>query len=1450
VSVDVGPLSLTNANFELDNAGFTFNDNWNLLDLFSGSVSASIGLLNGEFVVSVDRSTELSVFGQTVNFSGSISPESFDLKGSAALNLGPFTLSSASFELNNDGFSFSDHWDLGSVFDGKVTAFIGNSGQGYVVSADADGTLLGNTVDLQGDISAAGFHLQGTADLGLFGVNLASVMVDLSSSQGFGIKGTWDYGSVFDGQVGGTIGTDGHVHLSGGANLHVGAFDPYMTTTIDLNPAHGVFSVQVGASLNVYVASVGFSADATSSTGWSAGSPLQLALSGDASIGGVLANVLQGSVHFTVGTTLIHFDGRLSIPNVPGASFPVDATVDGLGNLTGIPGLGSLGALAHDLQQLGGQAAAIWRRLGAGDSQLAQGLQSAIGLSGTGLVNALQTAVPDASALSNALQTGLGWTQQAVSSVFGSIGGSLGSSVPNTYTAAKKMFSSLGYTEGGVVFIDTNFNGDLDPGEPVGTTNAQGGFVLYIPISLDPNRTGVLADSKGQVVEQGGIDLVTGRPEVVAGVAPGSWSVISGLTTLVSGLYDNYGFTVGQGESQVLLATGLPAQLDLGTFDAIGATLAGKANGPAGFATESMLENTVAMVAALFGGSSGSGSTAGTVERAVAGLVAQATAPLDFGKPSTISALIQSVETSTGQNLAANLVAGAPAVVAGVNHEIEAIQQTTDLGYIRKVAQVSIVAQAQVAGDLAKAAAGTVPIDTIAANDTGAPLESAFAATATPPTLVVPMSVTAAATSPSGAQVSYTTQAYDIAGETLTPTNSIASGSSFPIGVTTVTTTATDSLGDTASATFTVTVKDSTPPTITLPANLTVEANTTGGANVTLPQATATDPVDPAPVVSEDHATGFFALGTTTVKVKATDAAGNVSTGAFTVTVVDTTPPTLSLPANLKVEANTKGGANVTLPQATATDTADPQPTVTEDKSSGFFPLGTTTIHVTASDASGNTSTGTFTVTVLDTTPPTLGVPPGLVVEANTTGGTSVTLPAVTATDVADPRPTVTEDHSSGFFPLGTTTVKVTATDASGNTSTGSFNVTVVDTTPPTLSLPKDQVVQANTTGGATVTLPAATATDVADPHPTVTADHAPGFFPLGTTPVHVTATDASGNVSTGTFTVTVINTTPPTLTLPKSLVVQANTAGGAFVTLPTATATDVADPIPLVSYDHSSGFFAMGTTTVAVTATDSSGNTSTGDFTVSVVNHTPPTLSLPVNVVVEANVKGGGAQVTLPVATATDVADPRPVIAYDPKSGLFPMGVTTVRVTATDDSGNVSSGSFTFFPPAAAAEDVSEAGEGAAQVPPGGVRVVDAGVGVPRRQSVIQDAAPPERLRPRVQGEGIAAEQDEGKQQEIAQVERRQHLLVGEPLEVVGGEGQEAQIAPGKPASRHDRSDPAHEPVPAAGDPGLDPDLAHRVGVPDRDGEVHHPDQREEGVPHVCPPSCAGGVPPAGTAA
>jgi len=272
-----------------------------------------------------------------------------------------------------------------------------------------------------------------------------------------------------------------------------------------------------------------------------------------------------------------------------------------------------------------------------------------------------------------------------------------------------------------------------------------------------------------------------------------------------------------------------------------------------------------------------------------------------------------------------------------------------------------------------------------------------------------------------------------------------------------------------------------------------------------------------------DHCTFWY-----TTEYGRTDGRWNTQIASFE--FPDQTPPLISnVPTPILVEQTSRDGTPVTVPLPTATDTCDATPVVTSN-APGVFPLGTTTVTFTATDSSGNTATATTSVTVVDTTAPVISNVPGPIrVEQTSRDGTPVTVPLPTATDICDAAPTVVS-NAPAVFPLGTTTVTFTATDASGNTATATTSVTVVDTTAPVISnVPAPIRVEQTSRDGTPVTVPLPTATDICDAAPTVVSN-APAVFPLGTTTVTFTATDASGNKATATTRVTVVDTTDPVI--------------------------------------------------------------------------------------------------------------------------------------------------------------------------------------------------------------------------------------------------------------------------------------------------------------------------------
>lgn len=143
-------------------------------------------------------------------------------------------------------------------------------------------------------------------------------------------------------------------------------------------------------------------------------------------------------------------------------------------------------------------------------------------------------------------------------------------------------------------------------------------------------------------------------------------------------------------------------------------------------------------------------------------------------------------------------------------------------------------------------------------------------------------------------------------------------------------------------------------------------------------------------------------------------------------------------------------------------------------------------------------------------------------------------------------------------YSLGDTLVELTITDADGLTDTCSATVTVEDQEPPTITAPADIVMECTAAEGTPVDLGQPTEVlDNCDVDPAVSND-APALFPLGLTTVTWTATDDSGNFSEDTQDVTIVDTTPPEL----SVAVSPDTLWSPNHKLVTVTATVVAEDI------------------------------------------------------------------------------------------------------------------------------------------------------------------------------------------------------------------------------------------------------------------------------------------------
>ena len=516
-----------------------------------------------------------------------------------------------------------------------------------------------------------------------------------------------------------------------------------------------------------------------------------------------------------------------------------------------------------------------------------------------------------------------------------------------------------------------------------------------------------------------------------------------------------------------------------------------------------------------------------------------------------------------------------------------------------------------------------------------------------------------------------------------------------------------------ASATISVTIVDTTPPTIMGPSTATIEGDTTGGASSSgggfaevIAMLTASDIVDDDVVITSDTPT-LLPLGDTVVTFTATDDSGNSALIMTTVTVTDAAPPMIMGPSTATIEGDTTGGASSSgggfaevIAMFTASDISDDDVVITSD-APALLPLGETVVIFTATDDAGNSASMLTTVTVTDATPPMIMSPSIVTNEGDTTGGAissgggfAEVIAMLIASDIVDDDLAITDDAPM-LLPLGDTVVTFTATDDSGNSASTMTTITVVDTMAPVPTAAADISVEGDAVGGAdpagaalAAFLAGASGNDIVDDAVTITND-APALFPIGETTVTFTAADDAGNTANTTATVTVTDVTAPTILAPADVSVEGDTAGGAdpagaalAAFLAGAVGSDIVDDAVTITND-APALFQVGETTVTFTAADDAGNTATATATVTVTDVTAPTIMAPADVSVEGDTASGAdpagtaLAAFLAGAVGSDFVDDTVTITNDAPA-LFPVGETVVTFTGADDAGNTATATAT----------------------------------------------------------------------------------------------------------------------------------------------------------------------------
>jgi|GEM_PF-1089515 len=504
------------------------------------------------------------------------------------------------------------------------------------------------------------------------------------------------------------------------------------------------------------------------------------------------------------------------------------------------------------------------------------------------------------------------------------------------------------------------------------------------------------------------------------------------------------------------------------------------------------------------------------------------------------------------------------------------------------------------------------------------------------------------------------------------------------LGTNTVSLTVTDNNGNVSSGTAIVTVVDNINPSANAQ-NITVYLDASGIALIT-PSDVDNSSTDNCSISNYGLSNSTFDcndVGNNTVILTVTDGSGNSSTATSVVTVVDTVSPNVSTQnINAYLDANGVVAVSPSSVNSGSTDNCSIASYALSQSSFTCGDVGPNMVTLTATDANGNMSSASATITVIDTISPT-AVAQNITVSLDAAGNASIVASNVStgSSDACGIASTSVSPSTFSCADLGANTVTLTVTDVNGNSSTATSTVTVVDNIAPSV-VTQSHTVYLDASGNATIST-----TDINNGS---TDNCTISTYSLNVTSfdcsnvgqnlVTLTVTDGSGNSANGGAIVTVLDTISPSVANTPSTITAYSNAGqcGTTVTWPTITGTDNCSVSSVTSSISSGSFFNKGTTSVSLTVTDPSGNTGSSSFNVIVLDTIAPVFTSAVSgISITPNANSCDAVVTWNAPTATDNCSAVSYTFSQASGSTFPVGTTTVTVTATDADANSRSTTF-----------------------------------------------------------------------------------------------------------------------------------------------------------------------------
>ena len=499
-----------------------------------------------------------------------------------------------------------------------------------------------------------------------------------------------------------------------------------------------------------------------------------------------------------------------------------------------------------------------------------------------------------------------------------------------------------------------------------------------------------------------------------------------------------------------------------------------------------------------------------------------------------------------------------------------------------------------------------------------------------------------------------------------------ASGT-YPVGVTTVVFTATDAVGNTDQCSITVTISDNENP-IALCQDITVNLDGTGNASIT-GNDIDNGSTDNCAITSYSVLPNAFTsanLGDNNVVLTITDAAGNSSTCAAIVTVTDLTPPE-AICQNIIIQLDANGNATIigTDIDGGSTDNGVIVSYVANPSTFNCTTTGDNNVTLTVTDDAGLTDDCIAIVTVQDNINPT-ALCQDITIQLDNTGKAIIT--AADIDNGSNDNCTFTLSASQTAFDcthVGTNTVTLTITDATGNTATCNATVTVEDNVNPTITCAAEQTQTAdasNCSAAVTVLAPATAdncgVASISNDYNN-TAD-ASDTYPVGTTTITWTVTDDNNNTNTCTQKITVRDNENPSITCAadQTQTADAGSCNAVITVLSPATADNCGVQSVVNDFNNTadaSGTYSVGITTITWTVTDIHGNTNTCTQDITVEDDENPTITCAANQTQTADAGVCEAIVNVTAPAAADNCGVQSVLndfnGTDDASGTYPTG-------------------------------------------------------------------------------------------------------------------------------------------------------------------------------------------------